>query len=570
MSPSSAISRPKWNRLKPHVRAINCWPVYCLALYVVFNAVKGAVFNHIIVGDASSPCYSECLNGFINKLILTCLCAVILIRPRHRSFIAAFYIAQTVYILTNVIYYLSFQGYLHISQYTGLFSEGFDLLTHAALPWEARSLVAFIDLPFLVGILIAYHRLSEINRRYFFKPVLYGASVLFLIVFYKWEVPLETPLQQLNNAYESDASVVKKYGLLTFNILDLFNYRDTRARIKVLTYGPPVAAPDTADTHPNILIMQIESLDAYIIDYLYKKKFVTPFLHDLSRKCIFFPYLLSYHLAGSTSDCEFATINSVEPFADFPSIKLRNYDYPNSILKRCAADGYSVVAFHGNRGTYFNRNAAFKKMGFQAFYDMFAMRLPEIGWGASDESVFDFVKSQMLHQKQPFLYYCITMSSHEPFVFVKPYYRNSAFDDIKDGPVRNYLNSMSYVDNMLKKFIPAVRNTCPNMIIFIYGDHTPSLPKCGYQKALITLKGQPLEFVPLLIVTPENTVYREKRLAASFLDIAPTVLAAGRCKGTIQSYGLNLLSLPTQDKGIPYRMNIYSRKSLYGNIGRKR
>jgi phosphoglycerol transferase MdoB-like AlkP superfamily enzyme len=468
------------------------------------------------------------------------------------------------------MYYFSFQSYLHISQYSGLFSEALELITHAALPWDARSLFVLIDLPFLVLILLAYRRLFELNKKRIFKPVMYGASVLSLLAFFRWEIPVETPQRLMNNAYESDAAVVKKYGLLTFNLIDLFNFHSTRSQIKSFTYGSPVSAPDTSDTHPNILILQAESLDAYIIDYKYKKKFVMPYLHDLSRKCIFFPYVLSYHLAGSTSDCEFSVINSVEPFDDFPSIKIRDYDYPNSILKCCSAAGYSVVAFHGNRGTYFNRSSAYQRMGFQKFYDMAAMGVPEIGWGASDESVFDFIRSQLQRQKQPFLYYCITMSSHEPFILVKPYYRNRSFDGIKDGPMRNYLNSMSYVDNALKKIIPAVLNICPNTIIFIYGDHTPTLPKCGYSKSMVRIDNRRFEFVPLFIISPENTVYRETTHAASFLDIAPTLLAAGHLKGAIRSNGLNLFSFPAQDRVIPFRGNIYSRNFLYDRIARKK
>jgi phosphoglycerol transferase MdoB-like AlkP superfamily enzyme len=256
--------------------------------------------------------------------------------------------------------------------------------------------------------------------------------------------------------------------------------------------------------------------------------------------------------------------------SDFPSIKIRNYDYPNSILKRCAAGGYSTIAFHGNRGTYFNRNSAFKKMGFQKFYDMFAMNLPEIGWGASDESVFDFIVSQLPKQQQPFLYLVITMSSHEPFIFAKQYYRNKTFDAIKDGPMRNYLNTMSYVDKVLGKFIPAVLASCPNTSVFIYGDHTPTLPKCGYSKSMVEINSRLFEFVPFFIITPEKTICREDNYAASFLDIAPTVLAASQCRGSIRSQGINLLAPPLQDGPIPFRGGRYSRKFLFAEIERKR
>jgi phosphoglycerol transferase MdoB-like AlkP superfamily enzyme len=286
---------------------------------------------------------------------------------------------------------------------------------------------------------------------------------------------------------------------------------------------------------------------------------------------MYFPFTLSYHLAGATSDCEFSVINSVEPFDNYPSIKIRNYSYPNSVLKRLSACGYATEAFHGNRGTYFNRTVAFKKMGFDKFYDMAGMGVPEAGWGATDESVFDFVTAHLAARKKPVFYYIITMCTHEPFIFVKQYYTDNKFNDIKDGARRNYLNSMSYLDKKLKKFITSLRAASPGAVIIMYGDHTPTLPKCDYSKAAVRKENRLFEYVPLFILLPEKKVYTEHTLAASFLDIAPTILAAGRCNGQILSHGQNLLSAPPlQEKGIPFRKAVYSRRTLFSQIADKK
>jgi phosphoglycerol transferase MdoB-like AlkP superfamily enzyme len=386
----------------------------------------------------------------------------------------------------------------------------------------------------------------------------------------------------MNDRYSSDVSVVKKYGLLTYNLVDLLNYRDARSQAQEFVYGPTFAAiadtssgdtvsiNDSLPAFPDILIIQVESLDAYIVNYLHRKQFVTPYLSELSKKCMFFPYTLSYHAGGSTSDCEFSTLNSVEPLSNFPSIKLRNYNYANSLLTRLDRHGYSTIAFHGNRGTYFNRNFAFKKMGFQKFYDMFAMNIKEKGWGVPDDTVFAFVRSCLPSQKRPFFYHVITMSSHEPFTLIKPYFQAKRFNDIRDGAKRNYFNSMAYIDRELQRFVSSVKKTYPKTVIFIYGDHTPTLPKCAYKKAVIRLNDQSLEFVPLFIILPEKRVYHEKRYAASFLDIAPTVLAAAGIKDSIRTNGLNLLSTPLRNKEIPFRGHLYSRKFLYKKIAKKR
>jgi lipoteichoic acid synthase len=210
---------------------------------------------------------------------------------------------------------------------------------------------------------------------------------------------------------------------------------------------------------------------------------VTPFLNSLSKECIFYPYTLSFHKAGSTSDCEFSIISSIEPFHDFPSIKLRNYDYPNSMLKPLVGAGYDAIAFHGNRGTYFNRHIALKKMGFRSFYDMMAMGLEEKAWGAPDGDMFNYIQKKLTTQKSPFCYYIITMSSHEPFNLMQSYFSTKAYDDVKDEFLKRFLTAMTYIDGELGKFIGYLRKNTQNTYIFIYGDHTPAIPNTVYKKA---------------------------------------------------------------------------------------
>jgi lipoteichoic acid synthase len=573
--------------------------LFFLAGFVICNAFKISAFNQLIISSCSVPFPTRGL--FLAALVKIAFFAfffTLLIRLKYRIVFIVFYAVQIFYIYINLQYYFSFQGYLHINQYIGLFSEAFDLLTHSAMPWDIRSLFVLADLPFFAGMVICYPRLHTIIKLRLFKPVFYSFSFFFIVYFYFWDMPFETPLQMMNDRYSSDVSVVKKYGLLTYNIVDLLNYRDARQQMRRFNYGPvfstarpavdstnTLAAADTADTpasldtaaspdttnrHPDIMIIQVESLDAFIVNYRHRKRYVMPYLHGLIKKSMYFPYTLSYHAGGSTSDCEFSTLNSVEPLHNYPSIKLRSYDYRNSIITRLTRQGYSAFAFHGNRGTYFNRNFAFKKIGFQKFYDMFAMGIKEKGWGIPDDSVFTFVRSRLPGQKQPVFNHLITMSSHEPFTLIKPYFQNKRFNNIRDGAKRNYLNSMAYVDVELKKFIPFVKKCHPNTVIFIYGDHTPTLPKCAYSKAIVRENGRVFEFVPLFILTPDKTVHFEKRYAASFLDIAPTVLAVSGVSDSIRTNGQNLLDLPLKNKEIPLRGQLYSRKQLYSMIAKKR
>jgi phosphoglycerol transferase MdoB-like AlkP superfamily enzyme len=74
------------------------------------------------------------------------------------------------------------------------------------------------------------------------------------------------------------------------------------------------------------------------------------------------------------------------------------------------------------------------------------------------------------------------------------------------------------------------------------------------------------EFVPLYILTPGNKIYREQKTAASFLDIAPTVMAASKIKFSIKSNGNDLLAAAQEQTKIKYKGSAYSREDLFSRI----
>jgi lipoteichoic acid synthase len=537
-------------------------------LFVFANAVKWVVFNRILIDGSVFAAPDVFFAGFSGKIISAFILFICLMWFRQWYWFAGLYFLQAVYMAVNLSYHLSLMGYLHVSQYIGLFSEAFDLVKHSALPHDARLWFVVADVPLFIAMLVYYGKFSSLNKRYFLKPALLVAAAALMMIIVRWDPVKFSPVKAMKDAYSSDISVVREHGLLVFNIADLFNFADTRRHIRSLSYGAEVSAAETTAHHPNIMAIQVESLDAYIIDARYKNRYITPFLHDLSQKSVYYPFVLSYHEAGSTSDCEFSTINSVEPFDDMPSMKLRNYDYPNSVAKRFAARGYRVEAFHGNRGTYFNRTAAFKKMGFHRFHDMLSMGLREVGWGVPDKAVFDFVKTRLLSRSEPFFYYIITMTSHEPFTLARSYYRNNFFHKIRNETTRDYFDVMSYVDREIQEIVRSVTTNYPNTYLFIYGDHTPVLQKDVYKRASFIADSRIFEFVPLFIVTPDSRVFRENTCAGSFADIAPTMLAASGIPYTLRTNGTDLLKNPLPNTIIPYREMVYSRADLFRKISR--
>ena len=229
-------------------------------------------------------------------------------------------------------------------------------------------------------------------------------------------------------------------------------------------------------------------------------------------------------------------------------------------------NGYETLAFHSNKGSFYSRSEAYPKMGFEDFEDINKLGLSDEGWGAPDDKVLQAAFNKLKTQSSPFFSYIITMSSHMPFTSASNYYNNSNYDSINKSVVKNYFNSISYVDKSLETFIEQVKSTLPNTYILLWGDHTPAIDYPEYRQASYTKDDKYFEFVPLLIVTPDNKNYKETKAVASFLDISPTILKLSGIKYNILSDGINLTDPTHENSKIPFKEKLYDREDLFKEI----
>jgi lipoteichoic acid synthase len=195
------------------------------------------------------------------------------------------------------------------------------------------------------------------------------------------------------------------------------------------------------------------------------------------------------------------------------------------------------------------------------------MHLKEVVWGAPDGDVMKKVLKKVHDSPKPFYYHFITMSSHEPFIFVEPYYSTKKFKTLNDKLAKRYYTCISYVDSVVYKFVNDIRHERPNTVFFIYGDHTPAIKDSKiYRQAGYKNDGLYFEFVPLIIITPDNKQHFEKKMAVSFLDIAPTVLESANIPYSISSLGENLLDPDSLKEEIPYRGVTFKRNELFKTV----
>jgi lipoteichoic acid synthase len=529
--------------------------------FVLLNSVKIDFLDHFSIfpyfsWPISHPSLKLLLYVIVNALIFFSA-----LRFKNIIPFLLIYVLQTLYLFVHLSYVLYFDAPFHARQFIVDLYEGVLLLRHLSIPMNIKYLTLVADLPLLIATILCYSKIRRFlaSEKKIINYLLIGFVVL-LLCFIPFSYHAYRIAEDIKNQYRGEIFIIDKLGLIGNDLLDLLELKNEESIIANFGKGARlVARTKNPNQVHNIICIQVETLDSNIIDYTYKNKYVCPFLHQLSSECIYYPYTLFYRFVGGSGDTEFATINGIIPSMKFPSFKIRNYSYPNSIIKRLIRSGFDSKGFHNNEGNYFNRKVAFFKMGFHDFYDIIDMHLQENGWGAPDHEMFNFVKEKLKKQKTPFFYYVITMSSHEPFTIVQGYYRNNIYADIADFEVRGYLNSLSYVDFVLQDFVTFVRDNLKDTYIFIYGDHD------AY--ALLDHKSISLKSmgVPLFIITPDNKKYRETKEIASLLDLAQTILYASGIKFEVMTRGTNLLQFPIKNSPIAVNdCETYDREILFG------
>ncbi len=534
--------------------------------FIFINILKLSLFDYFLLGDRASA-----INLLYKALIsapLVVLAVYLLFKLKSKAGLISFYVIQTIYILANMAYYTYFHSYMHITQWVSLLFEGFTVAKNLSVPLDSKMLLVLIDLPIFIYIFSKFPVLREIRFKMKKLNILAVCVATVVLVFaeisYYGNDHTKAALNQ--NITTSETLIVEKYGTMANQIVNTITNNSDKELPSKLKYGEEQTSVGRNSEKPNIILIQVEALDGSIIDTKYNGEFVTPYLNSLSNSSVYYPYTLSYHMGGGTSDAEFSAMNSIEPLENYPAIKIPEYDFHNSFVKRLADNGYDALAFHGNSSSFFSRNESFAKMGFSKFWDINALGLTEKGWGASDKDVFNETLKVLENTKQPFYSHIITMSSHLPYTNVLNYENNALFDGIKDEKVRNYFNSMRYVDSAIKSFTEKIKATYKNSYIIIMGDHLSGITEDEYTQSGFILDNRFFEFVPLFIITPDQRAYKEQKEVASFLDISPTVLNVSGIPFSVLTNGHNLLNLGEKANKVPYKQFSYDRDFLFNKV----
>ena len=267
----------------------------------------------------------------------------------------------------------------------------------------------------------------------------------------------------------------------------------------------------------NLLILQVEAMQKWVVGAHDRGQALTPFLNRLRERSWFFDRLYDETGDSSTSDCEYMVLNSQFPIPQ-GSVAFRRADnHFVTLLHAFKEAGYTSFAGHAYAAGMWNRAVLYPRYGFDqtAFRDELGDG-PKLGWGIGDKLFFQRVEPRIEKLKPPFVSLLITLTSHGPYQYVPAAERKLQLGAIEGSDFGGYLHSMRYNDEAIEQLFGQLEKAgiLQNTTVVIYGDHDSRMKFPAHlasetdltpdTQRRLAIRDYTTKQIPLFVVLPER------------------------------------------------------------------
>ncbi len=242
--------------------------------------------------------------------------------------------------------------------------------------------------------------------------------------------------------------------------------------------------------YPNIIVIQLESIfDTKYMKDLRVTERVMPTLANLKGRYSHGFFTVPAVGAGTANtEFEVQTGMSTQFFGagEYPFktiMKSKSCDSMAYDLKRY---GYATAGFHNNDATFYERYIDYSNLGFDVFTameHMYFLQYTPRGW--AKDNILDNEMIERMKQTEGRDYITtITVQAHgrypkkhtETLTHIGCHFTGEYEGDTeKEAAWEYYINQCRETDNMLKDLIASLEELDEPTVVFMYGDHLPSL-----------------------------------------------------------------------------------------------
>ncbi|WP_051237719.1 LTA synthase family protein [Lacticigenium naphthae] len=477
------------------------------------------------------------------------------------------YLLLTLLLYSNIMYYREFTDFLTVGTIVGSGNVSGGLFASSLALFKPQDLLYWGDFLFLAVYAFKTKRSDSTEKATKLKPILVLTSAILLFVGNLTLAEIDRP-QLLTRTFDRNY-IVKYLGINFYAGYDSYKTlqnnqikasADESDMSTVLNYVQEHHAQPDPDMFgsiagKNLIYIELESIQQFLIDYQLEDENgelqeVMPFVNQLFNDEATHSFNNFFHQTGQgkTSDAEMLAENSLYGLAQggaFSQVGSENtFQSASKILE--AEQDYTSAVFHGNVGSFWNRNDTYQSMGVDYFFDSGFYNMDEgrtMEYGLKDKLFFQESVQYLEQLPQPFYTKFLTVTHHFPFPLDEA---NATFPkaDTNDETINNFFVTAHYMDEAIEEFFNYLKESglYEDSVFVLYGDHygisdmrNPSLAPLldKYSMNWDAYDNAMMQRVPFMIHIPGETNGQIHEEFASQTDILPTVL--------------HLLGIETQD-----------------------
>lgn len=417
-------------------------------------------------------------------------------KPAYITMMVIYFI-MTALLFSNAVYYREFTDFITINTILGAGKVASGLGESAIKLFRPYDILYWLDFILLVFALATKRiKMDETPVR---ARMAFAFSTLAVMIFSGNLFLAESDRPELLTRTFSRDYLVKYLGINAFTVYDgVQTYKTTQVRAQASATDMDEVAEYVKEHYAkpndqyfglakgrNVIYIHLESTQQFLIDYKLKDENgveheVMPFINSLYHSNSTFSFSNFFHQvkAGKTSDSETLFENSLfglNQGALFTQLGGKNtFEAAPNILKQ--TQGYTSAVFHGNSGTFWNRNETYKRLGYDYFFDASYYNVTEdnsFQYGLNDKPFFQQSVKYLEHLQQPFYTKFIAVSNHYPYSQLSGDETGFPLAQTKDETINSYFSTANYMDTAVHEFFDYLKQSglYDNSIIILYGDH---------------------------------------------------------------------------------------------------
>ncbi|MBR3118746.1 MULTISPECIES: LTA synthase family protein [Oceanobacillus] len=489
------------------------------------------------------------INPFVSAFLVFAISVWFNKRSRQMKFLRYTAFIGSFVIFANLVFYRQFTDFITIPQLfmgSNMADLGSSILTlikpYDILFFADAALIWYLSKKQETKLSVAYPKSGKVFALAMSLALLAGNFFL---------AEMERP-QLFTRAFDREY-LVKNIGLLNYHVYDLVVHSKTESQ-RVFADGNEIPEIQEyidenvkitgnsdmfgAAEGKNVIFINAESLQQFVINNEVNGEEVTPFLNSLTEDedTYYFENFYEQTGQGNTSDSEFLIENSLYPLSRGAVFFTHGGNEYHALPEIIKEEGYTSSVLHANNKSFWNRDGMYKSLEIDHFYDEAAYEITNentVGWGLKDKPFFEQSIKYLQSMEQPFYTKFITLTNHFPFELeeddtsIEPYDSNS-------NTLNNYFPAVRYMDEALEDFFDQLKEAgiYEDSIIIIMGDHIGI--SANHNRAMsmyldkeeITPYDQvQLQRVPMFIHIPGDGNGKVMSEVTGQIDMKPTILS---------------------------------------------